>query len=169
MPRARTGTLIPPGADGLWRARLTKEHADGSKTRPIYSLGTTDKALARRRLARLNALVAAGLDPADAAEQATASERVQDYADAWHKKRVAQGVVMARDEWKYLTTHVLQTLGKMPMCDVKPAHVREILEDVTTKTYRRHGSAPRRYRRQTIVHIRASMHRLFDRECPTAC
>jgi hypothetical protein len=97
MPRARTGTLVPPGADGIWRARVTKTHADGSTTRPLYSLGTTDKALARRNLARLVALVEAGADVLDAAETANAPERVREYAEAWLAKREAQGLASVSD------------------------------------------------------------------------
>src|SRR5580658_134362 len=154
MPRARTGTLVPPGADGLWRARVTKDHADGTTTRPLYSLGTTDKSLARRKLARLNASIAAGHDPQDAAETANAAESVKDYAEAWLEKREAQGVVMVRAERIYIDAHVLPAIGNLPLCDVKPMHVRGILEDVASKTYRRNGEA-RRYRRQTIAHVRA--------------
>jgi hypothetical protein len=55
MARARTGTLVPPGADGIWRARVTnpKSSAGGRAIRPLYSLGTTDKAVAKRKLAKL--------------------------------------------------------------------------------------------------------------------
>ena len=162
MPRARTGTLIPLGADGIWRARVTKTHANGSTTRPLYSLGTTDKALARRKLARLVALVEAGTDVLDAAETANAPERVKDYAQAWHGKRQAQGVVMARHEWRYLETHALPAIGKRPLCDVTAAHVRGVLEDFTASTYQRPNGPKRRYRQQTIAHVRAAMHRLFD-------
>ena len=58
MARARTGTLIPPEKDGLWRARVTKTLEDGTVSRPIYSLGTTDKAIAKRKLAQLVATLA---------------------------------------------------------------------------------------------------------------
>src|SRR5579862_9916796 len=111
MPRARTGTLVPPSADGLWRARVTKDHADGKTTRPLYSLGTTDKSLARRKLARLNALIAAGHDPLDAAETANAPERVKDYAEAWLEKREAQGVGMVQKERRNLELYVLDAIG----------------------------------------------------------
>ncbi len=162
MPRARTGTIVPPGADGLWRARVTKDHPGGTKTRPLYSLGTTDKALARRKLARLNELIASGRDPHDAATEVGTAESVKDYAEAWHAKREAQGIVMARHEWRYLEKHALPAIGNLPMCDVRAAHVRAVLDDLATKTYRRQGGPERRYRRQTIAHVRAAMHRLFD-------
>ena len=150
--RFRTGTLVPPGADGIWRARVTKEHADGSKTRPLYSLGTTDKALARRRLARLNALIAAGLDPHDAAEQATATERVKEYAEAWLTKREAKGIAKAPLERGNLKHHILAAIGALPLCDVTPSHIRGILDDVAAKGLRR----------GTVEQVRGVLHRLFD-------
>jgi integrase len=157
----RTGTLVPPGADGLWRARVTKTHADGLTTRPLCSLGTADESLARRTLTRVNAAVAAGRDPVGAAELGSAPERVKDYAEAWLKKREAQGVVMARAERIYLEEHVLPAIGNLTVCDVRSSHVRGLLDDMASATYLRGGEA-RRYRRQTIAHARAVMHRLFD-------
>jgi hypothetical protein len=94
---ARTGTLVPPLADGIWRgSRHARRTPDGAKTtpKPLYSLGTTDKALARRKLARLVVLVEAGADEDDAAERVNNAERVKDYADAWLTTREARGVSM---------------------------------------------------------------------------
>ena len=107
MPRARTGTLVPPGADGIWRCRVTKDRPDGSTWRPLYSLGTADKTLAKRKLARVNELLAQGVDPFDAGEMASSPERVRDYAEAWLSKRESHGVVMVEDERTNLETHVL--------------------------------------------------------------
>jgi len=152
MPRARTGTLVPPGADGFWRARASrKEHADGTKTRLLYSLGTTDKAIARRKLARLNALILAGHDPHDAAIEVGTPERVKDYADAWLSKRKAQGVGMARKERRALELYALDAIGRLPLCDVRPSHVRGILDDAAAKGLRR----------ATVSEIRGALHRLF--------
>ena len=162
MPRVRTGTLVPPGADGFWRCRVTADRPDGSTWRPLVSLGTADKSLARRKLARLNAELAAGRDPFGACEVADAPESVKAYAEAWHAKRVAQGVVMVQTEWRYLIAHVLPVMGSLALRDVKPVHVRTILEEVASKTYRREGGPERRYRRQTVVHVRGAMHRLLD-------
>ncbi len=162
MPRARSGTLVPPGADGMWRARVTKDRPDGTTWRPLYSLGTTDKALARRKLARVNAALAAGRDPFDAAELANAPELVKDYADAWLGKRETHGIVMAPDERRNIERHVVPEIGHLPVCDVRPSHIRSILEGVAEKTYRRGGAASeRRYRRETVVKVRGAMHRMF--------
>ncbi len=151
MARARTGTLVPPGADGIWRARVTKTKADGTTWRPLYSLGTTDKALAKRKLARVNELLARGIDPFDAAEAAGAPERVGEFADAWFAKRTAQGVGMAKKEWGDLQTYALDAIGRLPLCDVRPAHVRRILDDVVEL-----GRS-----RATVRHVRGALRRLF--------
>lgn len=151
MPRARTGTLIPPGADGIWRARVTKEHDDGTKTRPLYSLGTTDRALARRKLARVVAAIAAGRDVLDAAELANAPERVKEYAESWLANREAQGVGMAKKERRNLEMYALDAIGRLPLCDVRPSHVRGILDDAVAKGLKR----------ATVAEVRGVLHRLF--------
>jgi integrase len=163
MPKSRTGTLLPPGVDGIWRARVTKTNADGSTTRPLYSLGTTDKSLARRKLARLVSLVESGADLLDAAEASNAPERVKDYADAWLAKREAQGIVMAADERRNVERHVLPEIGHLPLCDVRPSHVRAILEGVAASTYTKGIRQPsdKPYRRETVTKVRGAMHRLF--------
>ena len=152
MPRARSGTLVPPGADGIWRARVTKTHADGTTTRPLYALGTTDKSLARRKLARPVALVKAGADVLDASDAASAPERVSDYAGAWLQKREAQGIAKAPSERGNLRLHALDTIGVLPLCDVTPGHIRGILDDVVSKGLKR----------GTVDQVRGVLHRLFD-------
>jgi len=151
MPRARTGTLVPPTADGLWRARVTKEHPDGTTTRPLYSLGTTDRALARRKLAKLVAAIESGAHVLDAAESANAPERVQDYAEAWLAKRKAQGLVSVEDERMYFDRYVRDAIGRLPLCDVRPTHVRGILDEAAAKGLKR----------GTVAHVRGVMNRLF--------
>jgi integrase len=152
MPRARTGTLVKPGRDGFHRARVTKDNADGTTSRPLYSLGTTDKALAKRKLAKINASLARGDDIADAVEVAGTPERVKEYAEAWLEKRVAQKIAMAGYERGYLTNHALDAIGLMPMGDVTPSHVRGILEDAVSKGLKR----------GTVEQVRGVLHRLFD-------
>jgi len=152
MPRARTGTLVKPGRDGFHRARVTKDNADGTTSRPLYSLGTSDKTLAKRKLAKINAALARGDDITDAVDAAGAPERVKEYADAWLEKRVAQKISMAGYERGYLTNHVLDAIGPMPMGDVTPSHVRSILDDVVLKGLKR----------ATVEQVRGVLHRLFD-------
>jgi integrase len=151
MPRARTGQLLPPGPDGLWRGRISKDE-DGTTTRPIYTLGTTDKALAKRKLAKLVRDVAAGLDVEDQALTADAPETVKEYAKAWLEKREAQGISMAPYERANLKHHALDAIGRLPLCDVTSSHVRSILDDVVAKGLKR----------GTVEQVRGVLHRLFD-------
>ena len=147
MGRKATGTLLPPGADGIWRARITRP--DGS--RPFYSLGTADKAHARRVLAKLAAAVACGAELPDAAAGVDITIRVNDFAEEWLDKRQAQGVGMVEKERRVLTLHVLEAIGRLPVCDIRPSHVRGILDEALAKGLRR----------KTLAGIRGVLHRLF--------
>src|SRR5580692_320285 len=149
MPRARTGTLLPPGADGLWRCRITADRPDGTTWRPIYSLGTSDKAHALRKLARVNVDLAAGRDPFEGIERE--SESVADYVDGWVKTREAQRVGTAKKERRVIEMHALEAIGRLPMCDVRPSHIRSILESAALKGLKR----------KTVSEIRGVLHRLF--------
>src|SRR6185437_12598525 len=117
MARARTGTLVPPGRDGVWKAKITKTHPDGTTSRPLYSLGTKDPAVAERRLAELVAATAQGIDP----ETAVCTDTVREYATAWLDKRDALRLESAPDERRNLEHHVLPLLGAMMLGDVRSA------------------------------------------------
>jgi integrase len=163
MSRKRTGTLVPPLADGMWRARVTKTHPDCTTTRPLYSLGTTDKTVALRKLAKLVAELGAGRDPYEAAAAVDAPELVREYAARWLEKREKHGIASVPTERRHLDRHVLQTIGRLPLCDVRAPHVRSILEDVATKSYKK-GRAQiveKRYRTGTILRVRGILHGLF--------
>jgi integrase len=168
MPRQRTGTLVPPGADGEWKARVTLAAEDGSTTRPLYALGTNDKALARRKLVKLVVALEAGSDTGAAAEIANSAQTVKEYADAWIQKREARGVVSTSDERRNLKRHVLPRLGRLLLGDVRSAHVRTVLDEVVAKPRQRlrrpspSGEPDAGYSRQTVEHVRATMFRLFD-------
>ncbi len=149
MPRARTGTLLPPGADGFWRCRITADRPDGTTWRPIYSLGTSDKALALRKLARVNGELAAGRHPFEGVERE--SEPVADYVDGWVKAREAQRVGTAQKERRVLEMHVLGAIGRVPVADVRPSHIRSILESAALKGLKR----------KTVSEVRGVLHRLF--------
>ena len=136
MARKKTGTLVSPGAGGIWKGRVTKP--DGS--RPLYSLGTTDKALAKRKLEKL----AAGELP-----DTIIDESVRQYAVAWVEKREAQGV--KKDELALLERHVFDAIGSVLLADVKPTHVRSILDAVVVKGLKR----------GTVEQVRGVMNRLF--------
>ena len=99
----------------------------------------------------------------DAAETTNAPERVKEYADAWLTKRRAEGVVNVNAYESTLERHVFPTIGRLPLCDVHPPHVRSILEDVATGTYakgKRHV-VEKRYGGATVTKLRAILHSLF--------
>jgi len=95
VARARTGTLIPPDKDGPWKARVTKTHEDGSVSRPVYSLGTTDQAIARRKLAQLVAALAKARGALSRRRSADAAHRSHEH-EPRHADRPRSGG--ARDE-----------------------------------------------------------------------
>jgi integrase len=166
VARARTGTLVPPDKDGLWKARVTKTHEDGTVSRPIYSLGTTDKTLARRKLAQLVAALAKARGDS-AAGVPVISPTVQDYAEGWLEQRNAQGVVTVAEERRNLERHILPSLGQLRLGDVRSADIRAVLEEMLLKPRqrpKRHGdpNRPATYSQQTLRHVRGVIHRLFD-------
>ena len=76
MSRQRTGSLEM--RNGVWCVRVTLN--DGKRER--WTLGTSDKALAKRKAARLVADLAAGKMP-ESDVDAPASEKVDDYVQAY--------------------------------------------------------------------------------------
>jgi integrase len=160
MSRIRTGTLVPPGRDGIHRARFTKDNADGTTSRPFYSLGTTDLARAKRELARVNAILASGGDIESAGLGGGAPELVRGFVEAWLEKREAAGVVNVEADERNLRTHALRTIGHLPVGDVRAPHVVQILDGVVTGTYRRAGEV-HHYGAASVAKVRALLHGLF--------
>src|SRR5580658_3581393 len=159
MPRERKGTLVPPGADGLWKARITTTvvSADGEKRteRPLFALGTSDESLAKRKLARLVALMAAGREVPDAVAGTDAAESFKDYAEGWPEERKMRGVTSRVDERGWLEREVFRAIGKLPLCDVRPVHVRGILKQTAAKGLKR----------TSVRHVRGVMSRIFRSAC----
>ena len=118
--------------------------------RERWELGTADKALAKRKAARLVAELAAGKVPETGAP-AVASEKVDDYAEAYFAKREARDVGMVRDERTNYRAHVKSTIGAMYLCDVHPEHIEAILD----------GAIEAKLKRLTLVAIRALVFRIF--------
>jgi hypothetical protein len=57
----------------------------------------------------------------------------------------------ACDERMYFDRYVRESIGRLPVCDVRPSHVRGILDDAAAKGLKR----------ATVAHVRGVMHRLF--------
>src|SRR5688572_11281374 len=100
MPRARTGTLIYKRTTG-WNARVWVDVKDETtaeirEERRWIPLGTHDRDLAKRKMAKVVAMLAAGEIVADEMpKEAARKETVREYAKNWLADRKAIGVVMA--------------------------------------------------------------------------
>lgn len=154
MPRARTGTLIYKRTTG-WNARIwvvVRDDAGERDERRWVPLETHDKALAKRKLAKIVALLASGeLVPEAAKAEAARVVTVAEHAKSWIAERKLAGVVMATDEEHLLDAHVLPSIGAMASAEVRPGFVRSILETVA-----------RTHSHETVKKTRAVMLRLFD-------
>lgn len=155
MPRARTGTLVYKRTTG-WNARVwvvvRDERGAERDERRWVPLETHDKDLAKRKMGKIVAMLAAGDLVADAAPaEARRVETVAEHARTWIADRKASGVVMASDEEHLLEAHVLPTIGAMALDVVRPAFVRSILVAVA-----------RTMSHETVKKTRGVMLRLFD-------
>jgi integrase len=151
MARKRTGTLVPKPSGWFARVWVTRE---GVEKREFINLETTDKATARRKLAKLVTMLASGELVAEARESVTAPETLGSYVESWCQRREAAGIVMARDERHNLTAHVLPVVGaSTPLASFADSHGDEVLEAARDK-----GLGW-----ETVRKVRAVMHRLFER------
>lgn len=157
MPRARTGTLVYKRTTG-WNARVwvyVKDDASGavSEERRWVPLGTHDKELARRKLAKIVAGLASGEIVAETIErEAKHEETFAEYAKAWGERRKAAGVAMARDEIQYLTAYALPHIGHHKLRELRPMHVRAVLDAAVTSGLQR----------ESVRKVRAIIGRVLD-------
>jgi integrase len=149
--RARTGSLVLKPSGYFGRVWITR---DGVTKREFVSLETKDRPVAKRKLTKLVAMLAAGDVVAVAKDKVEAPTTIGDWAKTWHARRVAAGVVMARDEWRNLSAYVLPVVGaSMPLDAFTEAHADDVLESA-----RRSGLAW-----ETVKKIRGVLRRMFDR------
>jgi integrase len=138
----RTGWL------GRWWATV-----DGERIRVARMLGTDNKAVARRKLARL---IAEGNPTPEAVK---APETVDGYAKAWLDGREGRGLRSADYERRHYDRIWKPAIGAMPLAAVKSQHIREVLEAVANGQIS--GPKTKRYSKATLVHIRDTALRLF--------
>jgi integrase len=122
-----------------------------NKHREWWSLGTADKELAKRKAMKLIAELDAGARVTSSPAEVPASEIVDDFVEAHFAHREARGVVMVQDERMYYRTRIKEAIGSMYLCDVKPSHIRVILDE----------AAAAGVKRLTLVAIRSLLHRIF--------
>ena len=91
-------------------------------------LETHDRGLAKRKMAKLIAMLGSGELVADSVKkEATKRETFAEYAKAWGEARKTLGVVMARDEITYLAKYVTPELGPYTLAEIRPVHIRTML------------------------------------------
>lgn len=101
----------------------------------------------RRAIALFEQLLERAADGEDAPEKKTLS----DVYDGWLKRRAARGLRNVANERTQLELHVLPSLGKMPLGEIRVRHVRDCIDEL------RGGElAPR-----TVRSIYGTMHKLF--------
>jgi integrase len=152
MARPRTGQLIWRVSG--WHARITTV-VDGERVRVCRPLGTTNKAVANRRL---SALLDADAPPD--ASQSAAQESVAAYAEAWLAAREARGLPTAQNERRYWTRVWKPVLGRLELDAVRASHIQVVLDDAASgqiATVR-----GRRYSRESICHMRATVLRMLQ-------
>ncbi len=128
-----------------WCARVTVDR-EGESVREWLDLGTYDRAVAKRKLARIIAK-GAPVEPTEA----KAEDTVREFAEDWLNRREAAGIAMVRDERSSLKLHVFDEIGAMPLSTVKPAHIRAVLDTAIAAGLSR----------TSVGHLKALLHRLF--------
>ncbi len=150
-----------------WCARLTV-NVDGESIQQWHKLGTENRAVARRKMARL---VAANLPMESAAELAASEETVNAFGTDWIAKREALALPTAAYERRIFERIWRPAIGPLALSAARPHHFADVLEDAATGKLQwvRTRVLPDgtvltkkgRYSRQSIVHIRATAFRLF--------
>jgi integrase len=151
MPRKRTGTLVEKPSGFFAKMWITRE---GVTRREWINLETTDRTLARRKMAKLQRMLDEGQLVAEAKAAVQAPETVASYALSWCERREAAGIVMARDEKHNLEAHVLPVTGKtLALARFNDSHAADVLEAARDKGLGH----------ETVRKIRAVMSRMFKR------
>jgi integrase len=150
MAIKRTGTIIAKPAGLFARVWVTSE--DGKKERRWINLETKDRATAKRKLAKIIAMIDRGELVADAKAAVEAPELARDAFKEWVERRKTRGVAMAQSEEGYWKHHLEPTLGALALPEIRKVHVRRALEEARDK-----GLA-----KETVAHLRRMLGRFFN-------
>lgn len=148
MARPKTGSLV--WRKKGWFARIWTL-TEGEWIRVPVDLETTNKLVAKRKMARLVAEANAGT----AAEDVGTVETFELAAERVHKLRVADGVKSAKDELRRLRAFAFEALGGMRVTDIKAADVNAALDHTKAQ-----GKG-----RQTAHHVRQAIRTVLAQLC----
>jgi len=147
--RPRTGTL-ELRADGYW-ARLTVD-VNGKAKRRWFALRTHDKRTANRKVERLLKRHAEGFtDPESLKAEVKRAETYAEAAERIRSKREAEGYRDVMNERIRDRLHIEPVIGHLAVTDIRPPHVRDVLETGLDKGLS-FGS---------LAHLRACMSNVF--------
>lgn len=161
--RPRSGSLELRGKTYYARFTVT---VDGVSVRKWFDLGTNNKAVARRkRDQRARELAAGGALPS--AAEVKAPITCDAFALPWLDARERRGVAAAEYERRYYERVWQPRIGKIAMEDVSVSDVADVLEaaadgEILPTKRKGHTAEPRRYSRQSIQHMRATLVRMFE-------
>ena len=148
MPRPRTGSL--ERRKGIYYGRLyLRDSVTGTVSRPWFCLNTTDEATAIELLAEINEHPPV---PASASVASSGPRRWRAYADEWLASRRRRGVAQVDSEKGWLQNHINPVLGDPLLADIRPIHIRAVLDACVEKGLRR----------ETIVHIRGVLRSVLE-------
>ena len=119
--------------------------------------------VAARGAATVGDMVSATAKRLDASGSPARAETVAEFVDRWLKSR--KHISTVKDEESRLKLHVLPYIGSMPIADVRPRHIRDLMLKLRDKT-KAPGKGHRRVKAEklaprTIRHVFATLHRMF--------
>ncbi|MCA9679735.1 MAG: site-specific integrase [Kofleriaceae bacterium] len=118
---------------------------------------------ARAMLDEIERQIAAERRPTLAVAPLAVSMSVAEFAAAWIQGR--QHVAGVKDEDARLKNHVLPLIGAMPIADVRPRHIRDLVLALRAKD-KLPGNGQKKAKREklaprTVRHVFATLHRMF--------
>ncbi|HKO53333.1 MAG TPA: tyrosine-type recombinase/integrase, partial [Polyangiaceae bacterium] len=148
--RPRKGTLEMRGK--TWHARMTVT-VDGESIRPWFDLGTDNKAVARRKMARLLKEQKATDAPTieALAEFAKEPETVAEATARIVERQGREGLKTWRERLSRLARYALPELGKLAIARVRPSNVRDVLT----------ASGAAGLSKQSVQHLRNDLNGVF--------
>lgn len=131
MPRARTGTLIYERTTGynsrVWVDVRNEVTGEIQEERRWIPLGTHDRDLAKRKLVKIEAMLARGEVVAEVKAEARKEFTLSEHDEANNAARRAADVRTVKDEEGWQRRDIHPTLGHLPLSEIRPAHVRSLL------------------------------------------
>lgn len=112
---------------------------------------------AQKMLERLDARIRAGLE-VDGSFSGPLT--VRRYAESWLGKRRERGL-LTKDTETHLREHVLPRIGSMPLHEVRPRHLRQLIDELRRKRSKSARSKGQVLKPRTVRHVYSTTRNLF--------